>query len=86
MIDLLTQFGVAGLMGALWIWERMHSRRREAQLSAAHEQLMKQERQLASLVKLVRHNTKAMVELERSNHRIGELLEEVRHAIREKVS
>ena len=30
-IEPLTQFGAAGLMGALWIWERLLSRRRERQ-------------------------------------------------------
>lgn len=29
-LSMFTQFGVAGLMGALWVWERMLSRKREA--------------------------------------------------------
>ena len=46
MIQQLTQFGVAGLMGVLWVWERLHSRKRERQLSEAHGELMSDREQL----------------------------------------
>ena len=53
MVETLAQFGVAGLMGLLWVWERMHSRRREQQLSDAHQRLMMSDRQLEVLIRLV---------------------------------
>lgn len=74
MIETLVQFGVAGLMGVLWVWERAHSRRRERQLTEAHGLLMSQERQLEVLVDTVRRNTEAMVRLERTQERMLRLL------------
>jgi hypothetical protein len=82
MVDALVQFGVAGLMGMLWIWERMHSRRREAQLSETHQRLMDREKQLEMLVKLVRQNTEALVRFERIQKRMCDLLEGIKHEMR----
>jgi len=81
MIDTLVQFGVAGLMGALWIWERAHSRQREQQLSAAHEQLVQRNSHLRVLTALVHDNTRALVEFERTQRRLVGVLEGIRHAI-----
>lgn len=77
----LAQFGVAGLMGVLWVWERMHSRRREEQLSEAHARLMERETQLSVLVDLVKQNTRAVTEFERVQKRMCELLEGINHEI-----
>jgi hypothetical protein len=78
LIDSLVQFGVAGLMGMLWVWERSHSRRRERQLSEAHDKLMRRDQQLAVLIRLVRQNTRAAVSLERTHKQMCELLQEMR--------
>jgi len=77
----LTQFGVAGLMGLLWVWERLMSRRREAQLNEAHIRLMNQHRELSVLVKLVRQNTRAMVRFDQTQQQLKELLEKMNHEI-----
>ena len=74
MIETLVQFGVAGLMGALWVWERMHSRRRETQLSEAHAQLMTRHEELSTLVELVRQNTRALVSFEKLQREVLESL------------
>ena len=79
MIEALVQFGVAGLMGALWVWERTHSRRRERQLSEAHAALMRRDEHLGVLIKLVRHNTRMLVHFERTQQRMCDLLEGIRH-------
>lgn len=73
----LTQFGVAGLMGLLWVWERLMSRKRETQLNEAHMDLQRQHRELSVLVKLVRHNTRAIVRFERTQMQLKELLEKM---------
>lgn len=78
----LVQFGVAGLMGVLWVWERMHSRRRERQLTEAHGRLTERGAELSVLVELVRQNTRAMVEAERAGRRMCELLQEISHEMR----
>jgi len=77
----LTQFGVAGLMGLLWVWERLMSRRREAQLNEAHVRLMGQHRELSVLVKLVRQNTRAMARFDQTQLQLKELLEKMNHEI-----
>ena len=78
LIESLTQFGVAGLMGALWVWERMLSRRREAQLNEAHDRLMRQNDALDVLIKLVRRNTQAIERFERTQEQLVRLLRSVR--------
>ncbi len=79
MIETLVQFGVAGLMGVLWVWERMYSRRRERQLTEAHDCLVRRDQQTAILVRLVRRNTRAMVQLQISQQRMSDVLEGIRH-------
>lgn len=67
-------FGAAGLMGALWIWERKLSRTREAQLSQAHDRLM-EERGLARLLAgLIRRNTAALSRLQATQDQLLRLL------------
>ncbi len=57
--EALAQFGAAGLMGFLWVWERLHSRLREQQLSQAHDRLTAQRESLDALCELVRESTRA---------------------------
>lgn len=78
IVQAAVQFGVAGLMGMLWIWERSHSRQRERQLSEAHFRLMRQRQCLTVLMRLTRRNTRAMVNLERTQTQMCQLLEEMR--------
>lgn len=73
------QFGVAGLMGVLWIWERLHSRRRENQLSEAHARLTDDREHLDVLIELVRQNTAAIERFDRTQTHLIELLERVSH-------
>ncbi len=74
-LEQLTQFGVAGLMGALWLWERLYSRKREQQLTRAHERLTAQQEELSVLVSLVQHNTAAIERFESTQARIAEALD-----------
>ena len=56
------QYGVAGLMGALWWWERRYSRQREDQLTEAHQKIMGQGEQLQAVLDALQGNTKAIGE------------------------
>ena len=58
----VTQLGVAGLMGALWWWERRYSRQREDQLTEAHQALMQQKEHLQVLLEALEGNTKVISE------------------------
>ncbi|MEX0745364.1 MAG: hypothetical protein WD118_07150 [Phycisphaeraceae bacterium] len=76
-ISQLAQFGVAGLMGALWVWERRLSRRREAQLDATHQRLIAQKQELRVLLRLVNHNTRAIERFDHTQVRLNQLLEKM---------
>ncbi len=56
----LASFGAAGLMGAMWLWERKLSRLREEQLGDAHGRIMRDEERLSKLTHVVEQNTTAM--------------------------
>jgi nitrate reductase gamma subunit len=64
VIPMLTQFGVAGLIGWMWLAERRSAGQRERELSQAHDRVMAQRLELESLVQVVRDNTRAMSALE----------------------
>jgi hypothetical protein len=57
----LTGFGAAGLMGAMWLLERKLSRRREQQITDAHERILRDEQKLVCLTDVVGRNTAAIV-------------------------
>jgi pyruvate carboxylase len=59
----LTSFGAAGMMSAMWLWERYTSRTRDQQLTDAHERVMADRVQLDALVDLVQQNAQAMTRL-----------------------
>lgn len=80
-IEPLTQFGAAGLMGALWVCERLLSRRRERQLTETHLLITGQQQHLKVLVKLVRRNTQALERFSESQQRLNDLLEKAQDAI-----
>jgi len=77
LLQPLAQFGVAGLMGLLWVWERSMSRKREVQLNDAHCRLMSQQDELRTLVKLVRQNTRAIVRFDQTQNQLKALLEKM---------
>ena len=62
-LDQFTSLGMAGVMGAMWLWERNTSRTREEQLNASHERILSDRIQLDSLVEIVQQNTQAMTRL-----------------------
>lgn len=77
IIQALSQFGAAGLMGALWVWERSMSRKREAQITAAHEQLVGERQQLRELMRLVHRNTRAIERFDQTQAQLRDLLERI---------
>ncbi len=83
IIETLAQFGVAGLMGVLWVWERTMSRRREAQLDAAHDRLVRQRHDTRLLLDIVRRNTAAIEQFDRTQQRLHRLLETIHEQMRD---
>ena len=62
-LDSLTSLGAAGLMGAMWLWERSTSQKREAQIDDAHARILGDRVQLEQLLSVVRQNAEAMTRL-----------------------
>jgi hypothetical protein len=63
LLDGAAQLGVAGLMGAMWLWERKTSQKREQQIDEAHTRILADQLQLDQLVDHVRGNTEMMSRL-----------------------
>ena len=59
----LTSFGAAGLMGAMWLWERRMSRQREQQIDEAHTRILGDRVALEQLISVVRQNAEALTRL-----------------------
>ena len=74
VIEALTQFGVAGLMGGLWVFERALSRRRERQLDATHQKVIEGRQALRVLDGTVRRNTRAIEHFNMTQAHLGQAL------------
>ena len=59
----IASFGVAGLMGAMWLWERRTSTKREQQIDEAHARILADGVQLDQLMAVVRQNAEAITRL-----------------------
>jgi hypothetical protein len=61
--DSIASLGAAGLMGAMWLWERRTSQKREQQLDEAHARILGDGVQLEQLMTVVRQNAEAISRL-----------------------
>ena len=84
MLHEMTQFGVAGLMGVLWVWERWLSRKREAQLNEAHERLSRHHEDFESLIRLVDRNARAFDRFAQLQQDLHQLLESLHAELRQR--
>ena len=62
-VSSIANFGVAGLMGAMWLWERRTSQKREQQIDEAHARIISDGVQLDQLMGVVRQNAEAITRL-----------------------
>ncbi len=83
LVSDLASFGTAGLMGAMWLWERKLSQTRERQLSEAHSRIVRDEERLEKFTQVVEQNTTAIARFNEIQRESGEvlkhLLEELHH-------
>jgi len=70
-------FGAAGLMGAMWLWERRLSRLREAQLTDAHGRILRDEQRLSKLVQVVEQNTAAVASFSETQRQVVDALKDL---------
>lgn len=59
----LTSLGAAGIMGAMWLWERRTSGQRDQQLDESHARILGDKVQLDQLIEVVKNNAEAMTRL-----------------------
>jgi hypothetical protein len=71
-VDQLANLGVAGLMGAMWLWERRTSRQREQQIDETHARIMADRVALDQLMDLVHQNAEAMTKLSATQQQLIE--------------
>ncbi len=62
-IDGVASLGAAGLMGAMWLWERRNSQKRETQIDESHARILGDRVQLDQLMSIVRQNAEAISRL-----------------------
>lgn len=70
----VTQFGVAGLIGWMWITERRASAAREKQIGELHDRIMRERTELEVLVTALKENTRALSALETGQRGLVALL------------
>jgi hypothetical protein len=63
VLDNLASYGAAGLMGAMWLWERRTSSAREKQIEEAHQRIMADGIKLEALIDLVERTTETLSRL-----------------------
>jgi hypothetical protein len=59
----LTSLGAAGIMGAMWLWERRQSQQRDQQLDESQARILGDRVQLDQLIEVVKTNAEAMTRL-----------------------
>ena len=79
----LASFGAAGIMGAMWLWERRGSVQRERELSESHARIMRDEERLSKLTEVVAQNTAAITQFydlqKESCQALKTIIEELHH-------
>ena len=71
----MAQFGVAGLIGWMWLTERRAAAVRERQLGEAHHRLMAERERGETLAGIVSASTRAMTALEASQRELAAVVE-----------
>jgi hypothetical protein len=59
----VASLGAAGIMGAMWLYERAQSRKRDGQLDEAHNRILMDGVKITTLMTVVQDNTKAITAL-----------------------
>ncbi len=70
----LAQFGIAGLIGWMWMTERRASASREKQITELHDRILRERTELDVLVTALKENTRAMAALEAGQRGLVALL------------
>jgi hypothetical protein len=69
------QFGVAGMVCWMWLFERRAAGARERQLTESHERIARNQREIDVLVAALGENTRALTALEAGQRGLVAMLE-----------
>jgi hypothetical protein len=78
----LASLGAAGIMGAMWLWERRNSRQRDEQLTESHDRITRDEQRLSSFMQVVEHNTEALTRFIETQNNVQMALSDLREELR----
>lgn len=81
IISALAQFGVAGLIGWMWLSERRSAAGRERHLDEAHERIRGDRLAIDALVQLVRENTRALSGVEHQQRELCAAIERLNRTL-----
>lgn len=71
----LAQFGIAGLIGWMWLTERRAAGERERQIAQLTDRLLQERLQTQTLVRIIADNTRALTALEVGQRQLSNILE-----------
>ena len=74
LLQTVTEFGAAGLIGVMWLLERASATKRERQLDEAHRRVLAHRRELKLWMSLVERNTRAFSALEAAHRELARAL------------
>ncbi len=77
----LAQFGVAGMIGWMWLSERRSATQRERQLEEAHERIRTDRQAIGSLVRIAQENTRALVGVEQQQRELCAAIERLNRTL-----
>jgi hypothetical protein len=75
ILGAMAQFGSAGLIGWMWLTERLGAAEHERRVSELHQRVLRDREVLDLVVQALRDNTRAMAELEAGQQRLARALE-----------
>ncbi|MHC4981556.1 MAG: hypothetical protein ACYTF6_00095 [Planctomycetota bacterium] len=82
IISDFASFGAAGVMGAMWLWERRLSRIRESQLTDSHQRILRDEQRLEQITHVVEQNTAAFAKFTETQRQVIETLKDLARELR----
>lgn len=77
MFSDIASLGAAGVMGAMWLWERRSSIQRERQLEESHQRILRDEQRLAKFTEVVEQNTAAIAQFQQTQRDACDLLRQL---------
>ena len=81
IVGAIAQFGVAGLIGWMWLSERRAASAREHQLHEAHERIRADRQAIDVLVGLARESTRALTGVEHQQRELSGAIERLNRTL-----